>query len=665
MALVAAPAGFHARGGPLSAPPAPGRPRAGALTRATAPLASLAAAGGRPGAPARRAPLAPTRRAAAAAPLLRTRSAQRGLPRSLGRRAHAPPPRAAAGGKEPGAADNGSGAAGAGAATSGATSTSTSDDDGDANAQRAASGAAASTSGGGGAGAPGGGGRRGRGRGGQQPSWLQRAFGGVQITQPWRIVLNVVALFLLIRLWPVGGRGLGGRPESITLQVGGEGGGGGGGVRIGFAAAAPAVACRRRPTYALHAAAQVPFSEFVRRVRANDVSSVSVDGLDIHFSLKPDSSLLKDPPAGAEGTRVGVAEGLRAWRGGRHRHSAAGRQHARPRRPTSSRAVPLTPPSPVPAATPQVSFSTVRPPDYSLPYAVLEGNGVSFAAVDKRGNWLLSVMVYGLYAVLLLSALNRLPIKLPAKGTGRKHRGGGGSRGGTGGDGGARKGSGGSAVLFADVAGVDEAKEELQEIVVGGGSEGRFRQTGAMRERFTWVAEAGSKLAAPAPLTAPRRLNRFVPLRSTSARPRSLRASARARPAACCLWARQVKAAASAEGGAVQGDFPVRAAHGEMRRAASCGGVRRRAADATISASGRRSSAARPSTYARPCSRHRQDAPCARRRGRGRRPLLLHRRVRVCGALRGHGRDARARAVCQRTQGGAGDCFHRRNRRGG
>lgn len=74
--------------------------------------------------------------------------------------------------------------------------------------------------------------------------------------------------------------------------------------------------------------------------------------------------------------------------------------------------------------------------------------------------------VYSLYAVLFLSALNRLPIKLPAKGTGRKHRGGGGTRsGGIGGEG-ARRGSGSNTVLFADVAGVDEAKEELQEIVV-------------------------------------------------------------------------------------------------------------------------------------------------------------------------------------------------------
>lgn len=78
--------------------------------------------------------------------------------------------------------------------------------------------------------------------------------------------------------------------------------------------------------------------------------------------------------------------------------------------------------------------------------------------------------VYGLYAVLFLSALNRLPIKLPAKGTGRKHRGGGGARGGPGGGEGARRGAGGGSVLFADVAGVDEAKEELQEIVVRTGN---------------------------------------------------------------------------------------------------------------------------------------------------------------------------------------------------
>lgn len=65
--------------------------------------------------------------------------------------------------------------------------------------------------------------------------------------------------------------------------------------------------------------------------------------------------------------------------------------------------------------------------------------------------------MYVMYAGLLLSALNRLPIKLPThKGPGRKHKSGG------------ESGSGAPPVTFADVAGVDEAKEELQEIVVGG-----------------------------------------------------------------------------------------------------------------------------------------------------------------------------------------------------
>jgi ATP-dependent Zn protease len=59
--------------------------------------------------------------------------------------------------------------------------------------------------------------------------------------------------------------------------------------------------------------------------------------------------------------------------------------------------------------------------------------------------------VYALYAFLLLSAFNRFPLRLPNRQTaGRKHRG----------------DTAAASVTFADVAGVDEAKEELQEIVV-------------------------------------------------------------------------------------------------------------------------------------------------------------------------------------------------------
>jgi hypothetical protein len=71
-----------------------------------------------------------------------------------------------------------------------------------------------------------------------------------------------------------------------------------------------------------------------------------------------------------------------------------------------------------------------------------------------------ATQVYGLYVGLLLGALNRLPIRLPQKGPGRKHK----------------TAESSSPVMFDDVAGVDEAKEELQEIVVrclgGGGEQG-------------------------------------------------------------------------------------------------------------------------------------------------------------------------------------------------
>jgi hypothetical protein len=64
------------------------------------------------------------------------------------------------------------------------------------------------------------------------------------------------------------------------------------------------------------------------------------------------------------------------------------------------------------------------------------------------------LQVYAMYAALLLTAFNRLPLRLPTRGplAGRKHNKGGENS--------------STPVMFADVAGVDEAKEELQEIVV-------------------------------------------------------------------------------------------------------------------------------------------------------------------------------------------------------
>ena len=88
---------------------------------------------------------------------------------------------------------------------------------------------------------------------------------------------------------------------------------------------------------------QVPFSEFVRRLKHNDVQSVSIDGLHINFGLKPGSLLLENTPRGSDNT--------------------------------------------------QVSFATVRPADYNVPYDLLESNSVQFSAVDKRNNKFLTIMV--------------------------------------------------------------------------------------------------------------------------------------------------------------------------------------------------------------------------------------------------------------------------------
>lgn len=181
------------------------RPRTAAAAL-LAPRAPASVVAPRPGAGAPRGPYGSGARAPCALHA-RLCGARRARGPRCGAGAGAEPGRAAPGSPEPASSSSGA-------------SSSASDDEQSANAQRAASGAAASTSGGGGGPQGGGDGRRQRGGGGgRQQSWVQRAFGGTAAGQPWRVLLNVVALFFLIRLWPGGGRALGTRPESINLQV--------------------------------------------------------------------------------------------------------------------------------------------------------------------------------------------------------------------------------------------------------------------------------------------------------------------------------------------------------------------------------------------------------------------------------------------------------------
>eukprot|EP00798_Chlamydomonas_sp_ICE-L_P032214 gene32214-16772_t len=73
-----------------------------------------------------------------------------------------------------------------------------------------------------------------------------------------RILFNVVVFWMLMRLWPVGGAG----------------------TRAGEGMSDPDVNV------------QVPFSEFVKQLRRNDVRAVSIDGVVLNFKLKPTSPLL-------------------------------------------------------------------------------------------------------------------------------------------------------------------------------------------------------------------------------------------------------------------------------------------------------------------------------------------------------------------------------------
>lgn len=103
----------------------------------------------------------------------------------------------------------------------------------------------------------------------------------------------------------------------------------------------------------------VAFSEFIRRVKNDDVRSVFSDGASLSFTVKPTSSLL----AGLPDTGAAV----------------------------------------------DVTFSTTRPADYSIPYATMEANGVEFGAVGRRDGRFTTVMVRriaALFVVLCLGVCN-------------------------------------------------------------------------------------------------------------------------------------------------------------------------------------------------------------------------------------------------------------------
>lgn len=89
---------------------------------------------------------------------------------------------------------------------------------------------------------------------------------------------------------------------------------------------------------------------------------------------------------------------------------------------------------------------------------------------------LLCLQVYAIYIGLLLSALNKLPLKLPQNSAGRRHN---------------QKSSNSESITFDDVAGVDEAKEELAEVVVSNSVPPTVTQKAVVGQLLSFVGRMG------------------------------------------------------------------------------------------------------------------------------------------------------------------------------
>ncbi|KAK9168202.1 hypothetical protein Syun_000342 [Stephania yunnanensis] len=171
----------------------------------------------------------------------------------------------------------------------------------------------------------------------------------------------------------------------------------------------------------------VPYSDFLSKINSNQVQKVEVDGVHIMFRLKSESGIV-DSEVAVEDSAVRSQEGEALMR------------------------------SVVP--TKRIVYTTTRPTDIKTPYEKMLENDVEFGSPDKRsGGFLNSALIAIFYVAVLAGLLHRFPVSFSQHSAGqlrnRKS-----AR-----SGGAKVTEQGETVTFSDVAGVDEAKEELEEIV--------------------------------------------------------------------------------------------------------------------------------------------------------------------------------------------------------
>ncbi|XP_010541444.1 PREDICTED: ATP-dependent zinc metalloprotease FTSH 7, chloroplastic-like [Tarenaya hassleriana] len=184
----------------------------------------------------------------------------------------------------------------------------------------------------------------------------------------------------------------------------------------------------------------VPYSDFLSRINSNQVQKVKVDGVHILFKLKDEGDWQESEPS---------------------------------RLPESSESLLRSV-----APTKRIVYSTMRPSDIKTPYEKMLENNVEFGSPDKRsGGFFNSGLIVLFYIAVLAGLLHRFPVSFSQTTTGQlRTRKSGGPVGG--------KVSGqGETITFSDVAGVDEAKEELEEIVEFLRNPDRYTRLGARPPR--------------------------------------------------------------------------------------------------------------------------------------------------------------------------------------
>ncbi|XP_059626503.1 ATP-dependent zinc metalloprotease FTSH 7, chloroplastic-like [Cornus florida] len=168
----------------------------------------------------------------------------------------------------------------------------------------------------------------------------------------------------------------------------------------------------------------VPYSDFLSKINSNQVQKVEVDGVHVMFRLKSEQ--------GSQESEVGIASKLQD---------------------SELLLRSVTP-------TKRVIYTTTRPTDIKTPYERMLENDVEFGSPDKRsGGFMNSALIALFYVAVLAGLLHRFPVSFSQHTAGqlRNRK--------SGNSGGAKVSEQGDTITFADVAGVDEAKEELEEIV--------------------------------------------------------------------------------------------------------------------------------------------------------------------------------------------------------